>query len=192
MSAIDRITHYVAMREAKPMRGMADEIHGIHAGEEWEARLFLSDIKEIASAIRAQSKRIAELEAEQKHLGSNLASIEFAKMKKRAEAAESRLAEIDRYRGEAEKVAEQMLASFADAREMRQTSFIITSALLSARMEGEAAGAVELKRTREALEIAREYLDNHSDCVDGDYGVPAPNDAMKCLQEINEAMEAKS
>lgn len=50
MSAIDRITHYVAMREAKPMRGMADEIHGIHAGEEWEARLFLSDIKEIASA----------------------------------------------------------------------------------------------------------------------------------------------
>lgn len=50
----------------------------------------------------------------------------------------------------------------------------------------------ELKRTRAALDIAREYLDDHSDCVDGDYGVPAPNDAMKCLQEINEAMEAKS
>lgn len=49
----------------------------------------------------------------------------------------------------------------------------------------------ELKRTRAALDIAREYLDNHSDCVDGDYGVPAPNDAMKCLAEINEAMEKR-
>jgi hypothetical protein len=39
-----------------------------------------------------------------------------------------------------------------------------------------------------ALDIAKEYLDNHSDCVDGDYGVPAPNDAMKCLREIDEAM----
>lgn len=46
----------------------------------------------------------------------------------------------------------------------------------------------ELKRTREALEIAREYLE---DAQDVNWEGTGPNDQMKCLAEINEAMEKR-
>jgi hypothetical protein len=53
------------------------------------------------------------------------------------------------------------------------------------------AAEVELKRTREALEIAREYLDKKLDYNSAPFGDYVPNDAMRCLQEINEAMEKR-
>lgn len=42
----------------------------------------------------------------------------------------------------------------------------------------------EIRRLRSALEIAKEFIDDQSDVVDGDYGEPAPNDAMRCLNNI--------
>lgn len=39
-----------------------------------------------------------------------------------------------------------------------------------------------------ALEQVREYIDGQIDVVDGDYGVPAPNKAMRIAQEIDTAL----
>ena len=38
----------------------------------------------------------------------------------------------------------------------------------------------------ELLERCAEFLDGYSDVVDGDYGEPEPNKAMRLLSEINE------
>lgn len=38
-----------------------------------------------------------------------------------------------------------------------------------------------------ALEECREYLDRFSDVIDGDYGVPEPNEAMQLVHEIDRA-----
>lgn len=43
--AIARIKHYLAMRDAQPMRQSGDIVHGIHSGTQWEADLLLSDIR---------------------------------------------------------------------------------------------------------------------------------------------------
>lgn len=34
----------------------------------------------------------------------------------------------------------------------------------------------------------REYIDDHVDVVDGDYGVPAPNKAMRLVSMIDESL----
>lgn len=47
------LMHYLKMRDAKPMRGMADVIHGLHSGTEWEAEITVSDLRTIASALAA-------------------------------------------------------------------------------------------------------------------------------------------
>jgi len=39
-----------------------------------------------------------------------------------------------------------------------------------------------------ALEQAREHIDGEIDVVDGDYGIPAPNKAMRLAQEIDDAL----
>lgn len=49
----------------------------------------------------------------------------------------------------------------------------------------------EIKRLRAAMDIAKDFIDNQSDVVDGDYGEPAPNAAMQCLNEIAFAMGEK-
>lgn len=38
------------------------------------------------------------------------------------------------------------------------------------------------------LAQCRDYFDNRSDVIDGDYGIPAPNKEMRMLQEIDEVM----
>jgi hypothetical protein len=38
----------------------------------------------------------------------------------------------------------------------------------------------------ELLERCAAFLDGYSDVVDGDYGVPEPNEAMRLLSAINE------
>ena len=38
----------------------------------------------------------------------------------------------------------------------------------------------------ELLERCAEFLDGYSDVVDGDYGVPEPNEAMRLFTKINE------
>jgi hypothetical protein len=38
----------------------------------------------------------------------------------------------------------------------------------------------------ELLERCAEFLDGYSDVVDGDYGVPEPNEAMRLFTEITE------
>ncbi len=44
-------------------------------------------------------------------------------------------------------------------------------------------------RTLEAdLLECREYLENHVDVVDGDYGEPAPNKAMRLVNMIDETL----
>lgn len=42
-----------------------------------------------------------------------------------------------------------------------------------------------------ALEDAREFIDDHVDVLDGDYGEPRPNRAMQLLSEI-EAVISRS
>jgi hypothetical protein len=41
----ERVARYVQMRDEKPLRGMDDDIHGLHSGTEWEAALSLSDLR---------------------------------------------------------------------------------------------------------------------------------------------------
>lgn len=41
-----------------------------------------------------------------------------------------------------------------------------------------------------ALYAALEYIEEQSDVVDGDYGEPKPNRAMRLAIEINEALSA--
>lgn len=48
--ALARIRHYLAMRDAQPIRASADIIHGIHSGTQWEADLLLSDLRLVAGA----------------------------------------------------------------------------------------------------------------------------------------------
>lgn len=50
--ALARVAQYVEMRDAKPLRQVDDQIHGIHTGTEWEAVLFLSDVRQLLSALR--------------------------------------------------------------------------------------------------------------------------------------------
>lgn len=40
----------------------------------------------------------------------------------------------------------------------------------------------------EVLQECREFLDGQIDSVDGDYGVPAPNKAMKLAHRIDEVI----
>ena len=40
------------------------------------------------------------------------------------------------------------------------------------------------------LEDVREFLNDQSDVVDGDYGVPAPNRAMTLLMDVDNAIRA--
>ena len=40
----------------------------------------------------------------------------------------------------------------------------------------------------ELLERCAEFLDGYSDVVDGDYGIPEPNEAMILLSKINKAI----
>lgn len=49
--AADRIRHYVAMRDEKPMLGIDDCIHAIHTGSKWEAELFLSDLRTVLESL---------------------------------------------------------------------------------------------------------------------------------------------
>ena len=44
-AGVEAIRHYVAMRDAKPLRQSGDVIHSVHAGTEWEAELRLSDLR---------------------------------------------------------------------------------------------------------------------------------------------------
>jgi hypothetical protein len=44
----------------------------------------------------------------------------------------------------------------------------------------------------EALTQAEEYFDNHSDVLDGDYGVPEPNKEMRLAQLCRDALAALS
>ena len=67
MSGIENIKHYLAMRKAKPLGGMAEILHWIHTGEEWEAEITLADLREAVDAIDALKARVAELEGNIDH-----------------------------------------------------------------------------------------------------------------------------
>jgi hypothetical protein len=45
----------------------------------------------------------------------------------------------------------------------------------------------EVERMREALDEAREFADDYSDVVDGSYGIPEPNAAMRLISTIDAA-----
>lgn len=53
--ALRPVQHYVAMRDAMPIRGLSDDIHSIHAGTQWEASLSLTDLRAVV-AILAKHK----------------------------------------------------------------------------------------------------------------------------------------
>jgi hypothetical protein len=46
----------------------------------------------------------------------------------------------------------------------------------------------EVKRLREAIAIAKEFLEDRFDTVDGDDGQPAPNAEMRCHTDIQIAL----
>ncbi len=41
----------------------------------------------------------------------------------------------------------------------------------------------------DVLVAVEEYLDNHADVLDGDYGEVRPNDAMRLLSSVQDAIE---
>ncbi len=50
--AVERVRGYVSAHDMKPMRGMGDEIHGLHVGTEFEGSLRLSDLRLILAALQ--------------------------------------------------------------------------------------------------------------------------------------------
>lgn len=45
LSGLPAIRRYIAMRDEKPIRMLGDDIHGIHAGSEFEASLCVQDLR---------------------------------------------------------------------------------------------------------------------------------------------------
>lgn len=61
-AGVEAIRHYVAMRDAKPLRQLDDVIHSVHAGTEWEAELRLSDLRLAATPTPPIEGRDADVE----------------------------------------------------------------------------------------------------------------------------------
>lgn len=49
---LEPFAKYAARREAKPLKGLGDEIHTIHFNTEWEATIRLSDCHKAIAALR--------------------------------------------------------------------------------------------------------------------------------------------
>lgn len=45
--------------------------------------------------------------------------------------------------------------------------------------------------TAEALEACEAYFDNRSDVADGDYGIPEPNEEMRLLTMVRDALASR-
>jgi hypothetical protein len=54
--ALEPFARYAEMREAKPLRGLDDVIHGIHPGSEWAAELRLSHCEQARAALSGERK----------------------------------------------------------------------------------------------------------------------------------------
>lgn len=54
--------------------------------------------------------------------------------------------------------------------------------------EGERKSAVKIKRLEAAIEEALELIEGYVDVVDGDYGVPEANTAMRATNVLEYAM----
>lgn len=52
--------HFLDMIEAKPMRGAAEEFYAIHVGTEWEARLSLTQFRELRAALAVARASMGE------------------------------------------------------------------------------------------------------------------------------------
>lgn len=50
--AVGPLAHFVAQFDAMPLRGISDELYGIHCGTEHEADIRLSDLRALAKALR--------------------------------------------------------------------------------------------------------------------------------------------
>lgn len=55
--ALKPLLHYLAMREAKPLHGLNEIIHGIHGGTEWEAQITLDHLRAIRAALVVPTER---------------------------------------------------------------------------------------------------------------------------------------
>jgi len=58
--------------------------------------------------------------------------------------------------------------------------------------EFDAARLEENRRLNEALDEVRDLIDGYVDVVDGDYGQPRPNKAMRAVQIIDSVREARA
>jgi hypothetical protein len=56
-----RVAHYVAMRDAAPLRQVGDSVHGIHTGTQWEAELRLSDLRVVVAEIARLREALTEI-----------------------------------------------------------------------------------------------------------------------------------
>lgn len=61
---LSRVSRYLEMRKAKPLRGLDDSVHRVHAGTEWEADLSLGDLEHVVSMMLSHpSEREVEIAA---------------------------------------------------------------------------------------------------------------------------------
>jgi hypothetical protein len=54
--SLERVRNYVAMRNIKPLRGLDDQIHGIHTGTDFEASLTFADLQILVYRLEALEK----------------------------------------------------------------------------------------------------------------------------------------
>lgn len=59
VKALRAFANYAQKREAKPLRGLGDDLHRIHGGTEWEAAVTLTDCMQ-ARALLAELGELSE------------------------------------------------------------------------------------------------------------------------------------
>jgi hypothetical protein len=81
---------------------------------------------------------------------------------------------------EAQEAVQDCIDFFAETKDSGPRELLVLTMLRIAEATGD---------PKDALECAHKLLEGYVDVVDGDYGIPAPNTAMKLSGRVQEALD---
>lgn len=62
-TGVKALRNYIAMRDAMPLGGLADCVHAIHTGSEYEAEIGFSDLKAVSTRLAIYEAALREIGA---------------------------------------------------------------------------------------------------------------------------------